>query len=1813
MKDAVILPVEEPENPIEDDCKLRVVDLSPNIGYYFQVRAENEIGISQWSETSKEIKTRASVPSACQHVQVISNVYERMQVQWHAPETFGLTINSFVVRWLKAEHPMKEQSRLEVPAVTGSNRQGNKMSTWVDSIKPGSKLVFQVAARSDAGIGPFSEISDVVIACAGKPGTPLAPVLKLRTSTSIIVQLEDKTEQNGAPITAYECRWDLSSTMTSSVKITGNMKELPRRPGLPRIYEIAATGLKKRGPYYFSVRAENRIGWSYWSPPSEAMMLHFVAPSKMSAPHFVETQENALVIGYTPSAEMGMTQGGNVLEYELRYSRRCELLDQGDDSVFDHEDVFITQFPAKKSLATYADAAGDELRAVFKDAAGDRGATLSRTQGVADKALRDEIKGLQATHKDQLKTIKQNADAMKAEVQVDFNPGGPPPPNRVESLLTGRSYHFQVRAITENGSGPWSEISPAFEVVPSRPENPVPPEVELGTDGPYSIQLSITLPEHNGRKIDSCSLMMYGPVWEDQEGSPEWRDLYSIKPQDVHEERRERAPVRNASEPGWETVWHHTVIHLEAGAAYQFMCRCENQVGCSEWSEPSTVIATDSTVPHRCLPPYVEKDEDKTSTSLKVKWDAPHNGGSPIKHYLLHWASNPRFAGYKSIECKETELSLTGLEPYQWYYMKVAAVNVIGRGRYSDFDSAHSRGCFLTLATVPSTVINLTAEIMPDEVVRLRWEKPATSGGHIISRYKVIAVGDSNCDTKDHFEFSQLQNASRECYLKDLSPDTLWSFKVAAGTKEGFGPESDPPAQLQTPKILATKAIAPCTPAPPDCTFTTNAAGKCQLQMNWKCPEDYDRKKGFIYKTGVQTHMILTYNVKIMAGTPIPEFAEKLVEHTEFKQVRDRRTVPKNVENCIVEDNLMPGRHYTAMVQSVSEAGMSGWSKPSPGVWSEGASASIPTEFQLVDRSISSLTLQWVCPHGNGADITAFRLRWKWKRSTKRRLWSSKSPSIKLEPTDEDSDDSGSGWDDDDDNMGNLALPGDPDFDVDSGIHGSEVLLDDCKCGPELEMAEDVYAPRGRTNCGRICRWTLTGLTPGRFYVAELQAFNGIAHSPWAHSGNLRTAPTSPDAPFGLRGLPDTATQTGVSFCWEAPEETGGEPVEGYEVAWMRIAYRETLPQDTATILATENCQERKKLDIDARLFRAEGLAPGNVAIPIVRCWNNVGCSDWAWLCGKAAGSLEEVLEQLAAKPSAPSPVLIPPVLEKAAPIKSDRRPYSLTATWKCPEVNGCPVQYFLLKICMSGEPPALTETDKLTTEKEMRLDHDGTSADWHEGDDISLSFVNEGLVPGAPYVLNVRACTGDQEVGDCMDWGAVSQPQLAPPDLPLQPIAPTCPWQWPDALQIEWQEPCMSGAPQTRCEARYSREVDMSDYRPVRDECLVKAVESKAVKVEGLKYTTEYYFQYRIANEVGWSPWSQVSPAILTKACRPEEPLQLEPLNVQKEDLTLKWQVPSDHGATITQFELILVDTLKCSDFMEIMKKANKCNYVSDDYETEPAEAAMWEVLNTAELKSQAQKDVKDPNDPSEALHSFSGLLGGITYSMVVRACNRCGWSDWSQIMSTKTPNAEPERCPQAVLLQPFQNSVSVEYQLPYDNGLPITKLEFTWCRVTGPKDRHKARVLGGRAEDHRIEATGAFVVSFGVNGEAAPEPAPPHGYGGKGNVTVDGLEPGTEYDIQYRAFNAIGPGLCSHTIHILTAPGKPDAPGKVRHSQADSDNQESAIMPQAPEDAAPPTVCFARTARLQASEVVHVRQSRSPTGTSSQMQSLGEYNLTT
>jgi len=1366
-----------------------------------------------------------------------------------------------------------------------------------------------------------------------------------------------------------------------------------------------------------------------------------------------------------------------------------------------------------------------------------------------------------------------------------------PPPVLITKLVCGRRYYFQIRALSEYGAGIWSNMSEPFETLSAPPSKPPPVRLAPGADNPYSLALRMTLPEANGKPVKSCRLRYLGPNWKNRPRVTEWKDwgdppLNHVEPDDC-----------DVVQPA--TMWQFTVPALQAGAEYRFIFCCTNEMGESEWSDDSGPILTQPSVPDPSMPPFIAVEEDLTDSAITLTWEPPFDNGSPIERYTLQWASNPRFNSCKIIEgISEATYTLEGLSPNQWYYYKVLAWNGVGQGKYSEVEAKKSgggKGCCCTLAREPTAPRNIKVRAV-DKVpgaVMLQWDKPIDDGGSMVTRYK-IAISL----TPDFEVFTEVvQKACRECKITDIKPDQVYYFDISAANSVGYGPRSDEPAQCRTNPVPPQKFIAPARPKRPNAkVLEYDHFSKAQIEVMWNCPERYDPKKGFLYDPDTQTHMILHYTIQIRGGMPTPEEAEQVQDSEHFIQVRDKRHVPKDSLNVVTFSGLIPGRYYHAMVQAFSEAGASGWSLASATVRAPPGVPDPADTLKLHSSTATSIMVEWACPQGNGEEVHRFFLRYRVDSIL--RGWKDGAP----DPPDRSSRMAGRY----------------EEFDCE-WTSQEEQLLTECSM-PGMAEA-DSPAASGAGAMGQICRWGVQSLQPASFYTVEIISMNDVGKSKAFLSDSFRSRGTIPGPSGHAVGKPSEATPSSVSFSWLAPTYHGGEDLEAYEICWMALQFGLPFQADLDTILRPDTCRQRTKVDSRTTRFVAEGLRPGDTVLPVVRAVNREGPGPWCRL------TLEAEAPSLTSLPDLPAVVEELPFITKEASV--DHRPYSLTAHWVCPYLNGKWINHFTLHFfpVMRGEVAC---DEKLAIEVIL---HPNRGANrWLQGDHISYPLVHTFLTPGVDYVLKVRASTA---MGDAPGWGPHSEPERAPPDIPSKPTPPTSMWQWPYAIQVDWIEPWMKGAPLEECAVRYSVSVDLSSPGSVSKEACDKGLETKVVIADGLEAGTMYYFQVCVKNSVGWSEWSDPSMGYSTSACRPAQPEMPTLIGTTHQTISVEWMAPDSHGATIEDYTILLVDFERCRIFESALQEFDQrvqkeiLGVIDENGDGDVSLEELKEAMLDPEIQAAVAK-VREDNDTrfdeelqprarqvlqAEAftnrlvpLHTFHALRGGIEFAVSVRARNSEGFSDWSvPLTGIRTNCAPPEQCPPLVLLEATQSTLRCEFRLPYCNGEPVTKMEFYWLRVIGPMERHLA--LGGHIETGKSghgKEEGTMVMSLPDPG---PEPAPFDGFGGSGEGTIVGLEPGTEYDVQVRAGNCLGFGMYSQKVRMLCLPGKPDKPLRMRHANKTSGalppNAASVAVASSQARALPqnnilngervqmpvlPTVFYSHTSRLVETEAIRI-----------------------
>ena len=150
------------------------------------------------------------------------------------------------------------------------------------------------------------------------------------------------------------------------------------------------------------------------------------------------------------------------------------------------------------------------------------------------------------------------------------------------------------------------------------------------------------------------------------------------------------------------------------------------------------------------------------------------------------------------------------------------------------------------------------------------------------------------------------------------------------------------------------------------------------------------------------------------------------------------------------------------------------------------------------------------------------------------------------------------------------------------------------------------------------------------------------------------------------------------------------------------------------------------------------------------------------------------------------------------------------------------------------------------------------------------------------------------------------------------------------------------------------------------------------------------------------------------------------------------------------------------------------------------------------------------DPATSGATSYTITGLTGGQTYEVQVRAVSAAGNGSWSASASAAAQSLSTPDAPAAPTITPFSNgNLLVTWNPPTSTGgSAITNYDLRYRRVDGGWTVIDSATSGGR------------------------------------NYTLSGLDRGRQYDVQVRAVNAQGDGAWSASRRATTRAAAPNAP---------------------------------------------------------------------
>ncbi len=503
---------------------------------------------------------------------------------------------------------------------------------------------------------------------------------------------------------------------------------------------------------------------------------------------------------------------------------------------------------------------------------------------------------------------------------------------------------------------------------------------------------------------------------------------------------------------------------------------------------------------------------------LEVSWSAPvSDGGRPVTGYVVQWRTDFGSYGGNEQTAAGSPHTVAGLVNGTRYWVRVAAVNEVGRGGWSaEVDAVP--------VTVPGRPERVAVE-RGDSEVWLSWWRPGDDGGSITGYVVQWRSG-----TQDYSSSRQRAAASSPFVVAGLTNGTAYWLRVAAENDAGRGEWSD------DEEIIAVPARVPAAPG-----GVTADPLDGSLAVWWHEPDD-----GGLSITG--------YVVQWKSGAGL--FGSS------------REATPK--ESPYTVTGLTNGTAYQVRVAARNEVGLGGWSDDASGT-PRGVPGA-PGDLAVARGGSGKLAVSWSAP-SSGSAVTGYEVQWRtrteqWSASRQAtlaagtlahtvtgltngtayqvrvaalaagggRTWSLPVPGtpagVPAKPGDVLVQRGGSG---------ELVVSWDASGDGGSAISGYVVQW---KSGAESYSSSREASPTGRTH-------TVTGLTNGAEHRVRVAAVNQVGQGAWSSDAS-GTPAARPDAPGSLSAVsaPPPRGDKELELEWSPPSETGGFDIARYVVQW---------------------------------------------------------------------------------------------------------------------------------------------------------------------------------------------------------------------------------------------------------------------------------------------------------------------------------------------------------------------------------------------------------------------------------------------------------------------------------------------------------------------------------------------------------------------------------------------------------------------------------------------------------------------------------------
>ncbi|ESO03551.1 hypothetical protein HELRODRAFT_191869 [Helobdella robusta] len=629
-----------------------VPDLVEGEEYQFRVAAITDVGVGDFSLATAPIKAEKPkrVPDSPENLQATEVFADHCKLAWLPPsDNGGSEITGYVV-----EKCLDGTDNWEkVPGIVSGE------SHVVKGLEPGKKYRFRVKAQNKLGLGEPVETNKAILAKDpyDPPGEPKDPVITKYDKNSVTLKWKEPTDDGGNPIQGYIIE-------KCPAKGRGDWTPVNSTPTAGTTFTVP--NLTEGSEWEFRVVAVNDAGPG---KPSKSTGPHRVRDQVFAAgppgtPQVDEVTPNSVALSWEkPFDDGGGKIDGYIVEMKDKDGEWKEVSPLVKDTKF--------KVPHLKEGETY------QFRVKAVNEAGPGTPSAPTAPVVAEKPAEKPSIDLS-----QMKDINVKAGQ---EIKIVVPIKGWPLPTATWELNgapieKGGRVHMEVQedkviltvkdaARSDTGKydlklkNPHGTAEGSLHVnvldKPAAPEGPLEPV----STSPTEITLEWKPPKDNGgAKIQKYVLE------KKPKGSNRWTKVPgTIGPNDT------QATAKN----------------LEPGEEYEFRVMAVNENG-----ESDPLVTTEPIVAKYPFNPPGKPGTPEclgtTEDSITLTWEPPtRDGGRPIKSYVVEkrekgskkWTKVPE-------EILDNEVTVKGLKEGREYEFRVAAVNDAGPGAFSDASEA---------------------------------------------------------------------------------------------------------------------------------------------------------------------------------------------------------------------------------------------------------------------------------------------------------------------------------------------------------------------------------------------------------------------------------------------------------------------------------------------------------------------------------------------------------------------------------------------------------------------------------------------------------------------------------------------------------------------------------------------------------------------------------------------------------------------------------------------------------------------------------------------------------------------------------------------------------------------------------------------------------------------------------------------------------------------------------------------------------------------------------------------------------------------